>query len=202
VLARQIAEVRVPVEELGRALDHARSVEELAGIEPLHRTPGDVADGVAAAARSRDAGGVEMREDVGQRSELEPMELDVLTGRELAIATAEPVRDLTDRTQLRGGQVPARQLDAQHERSDLRLVVVEPPPLQPNDVLLGYGFVPGGDERRELVANPERRLLPLEALDRIALEHELPVRLRFRGRRLRGVRCHGWSFRRERRASR
>jgi len=202
VLSRQVGKVRVAVEEPSGALDDTRGVEELAGIEPLHGAAGDVADGIATTARSRDAGGVEMREDVGKRRELEPVELDVLTRRELAVAASEPVRDLPDRTQLRGGEVPARKLHAQHERPDLRLVVVEPPPLEADDVLLGDALVARGDERGQLVANPERCLLPLQALDRVALEHQLPVRLRFRGRRPRGVRCHGWSFRWERRASR
>ena len=36
-------------------------------------------------------------------------------------------------------------------------------------------LVAGGDQRRQLVADPERRLLLLEALDGVALEDELPV---------------------------
>src|SRR5262249_33207755 len=66
-------------------------------------------------------------------------------------------------------------LDPQHERPDLGLVVVQPPPLQADDVLLGDLLVAGGDQRRQLVADAERGLLLLDALDRVALEDELPV---------------------------
>jgi len=61
--------------------------------------------------------------------------------------------------------------------------VVEAPPLEADDVLLRDRLVAGGDERRQLVADAERRLLLLDPLDRIALEDELPV-----GRRLEGTR--------------
>src|SRR5262245_38251061 len=105
------------------------------------------------------------------------MELDVLPRRELAVAMPERVRDLADRAQLRGSEVPAGELDAEHERSDLRLVVVEAPPLEADHVLLGNALVTSGDECRQLVANSERRLLLLQALDGVALEHEIPVGL-------------------------
>ena len=49
---------------------------------------------------------LEVREDVGQLRELEPVELDVLAGRELAVALAVEVRDLADRAQLGGGSWP------------------------------------------------------------------------------------------------
>ena len=114
------------------------------------------------------------REDVGQLRELEPVELDVLPRRELAVALAVEVRDLADRAQLRGRERSRRHLDAQHERPDLRLVVVEAPPLEADDVLLRHALVAGGDQRRQLVADPERRLLLLHALDRVALVDQLP----------------------------
>ena len=72
-------------------------------------------------------------------------------------------------------ELPGRHLHAQHERADLRLVVVEAPPLEADDVLLGHALVAGGDQRGQLVADPERRLLLLEPLDGVALEDELPV---------------------------
>ena len=117
----------------------------------------------------------------GSFAELEPVQLDVLPRRELAVALAVEVRDLADRAQLGGGQLAGRDLDAQHERPDLRLVVVEAPPLEPDDVLLGDVLVARRDQRGQLVADPERRLLALQPLDRVALENEVPV-----GRRLRG----------------
>ncbi len=179
VLPRQVRPVGVAVEEVGGRIDDRRRVEELVGGDALHGAAGDVADGVAAAAGRRLAGGLEVGEDVGELRELEPVELDVLAGRELAVAAAVEVRGLADRAELGGRELPGRHLHAQHERPDLRLVVVEAPPLEPHDVLLGHALVALRDQRRQLVADAERRLLLLEALDGIALEDELPV-----GRRL------------------
>ena len=121
-----------------------------------------------------------MREDVRQLPELQVVQLDVLPRRELAVALAVEVRDLADRAQLGRRQLAGRDLDAEHERPDLRLVVVEAPPLQADDVLLGDVLVALRYQRGQLVADPERRLLALEPLDRVALENEVPV-----GRRLR-----------------
>jgi hypothetical protein len=59
--------------------------------------------------------------------------------------------------------------------------VVEPPPLHPHDVLLGDAVVAGGDQRGQLVQDPERALVALDPLDRVPLVDELPVRLRFQG---------------------
>ena len=100
VLARQVGPVGVAVEEVGGGIDDRRRVEELVGGDPLDGAARDVADGVAAAAGGRDAEALEVREDVGQLRELEPVQLDVLAGRELAVAAAVEVRDLADRTQL------------------------------------------------------------------------------------------------------
>jgi len=41
-----------------------------------------------------------VREDVRKLRQLEPVELDVLAGRELTVALAVEVRDLADRTKL------------------------------------------------------------------------------------------------------
>src|SRR5712692_2796727 len=122
-------------------------------------------------------GRVEVGEHRRQLRELQPVELDVLPRRQLAVAAAVAVRDLADRAELRRGQVPARQLDPEHERPDLRLVVVEAPALQSHDVLLGHGLVPGRDESRQLVPDAERVLFLLQPLDRVSLEDQLPSRL-------------------------
>ena len=120
-------------------------------------------------------------EDLRERAELEPVELHVLPGRELAVAAAEAVRDLADRAQAGRRDAPAGELDPEHERPDLRLVVVEPPPLHPHDVLLGDAVVAGGDQRGKLVQDPERALVALDPLDRVPFVDKLPVRLRFQG---------------------
>ena len=124
-------------------------------------------------------------EDLRQRAELEPVQLDVLPRRELAVAAAELVRDLADRAQPLGRDSPARQLDPEHERPDLRLVVVEAPPLQPDDVLLVDALVAGRDQGGQLVEDPERAPVALDPLDRVPLVDELPVRRRLQGCHLR-----------------
>src|ERR1044072_3347076 len=111
--------------------------------------------------------------DVRQAREREVVELHVLPRRELPGAAPVEVRDLADRAQLLRGDDAARRLHAQHERPDLRLVVVEPPPLEADDVLLVDLLVARRDQRRQLVEDPERALLALEALDGVALEDEL-----------------------------
>ena len=104
------------------------------------------------------------------------MELHVLARAQLSLAAAVHVRDLADRAQLRRRRDPAGDLHAQHERPDLRLVVVEPPPLEPDDVLLVDLLVARRDQRRQLVEHPERALLALQALDRVPLQNELEGR--------------------------
>ena len=177
VLARQIREIRVAVEEIGRLLDHVGAVEQLERVDALHRRARDVAHRVAAAAGRRDAGGVEVGEDLGQAVQCQMVELHVLASRKLADTAAVAVRDLADRAQLRGLDEAGRQLHAQHERADLGLVVVEAPPLEADDVLLRHGLVAGGDQCRQLVADAERCLVALDALDGIALVDEVPVGL-------------------------
>src|SRR5207245_9373529 len=56
----------------------------------------------------------------------------------------------------------------------VRLVVVQPRPLEADEVRLRERRVAAGDQRRELVADPERRLVELDPLDRVPLEDGLP----------------------------
>ena len=191
VLARQVGEVGVAVEELGRLLDGVGAIEQLERIDALHRRPGDVAHGVATAAGGRDARRVELCEHVGQALQGQVVQLHVLTCRKLADTLAEAVRDLADRAQLGRLDEPGRQLDAQHERADLGLVVVQPPPLEAHDVLLGDRLVAGGYQRRQLVADAEWSLVALDALDGIALEDEVPIGLGSFSARSHG-RAHGY----------
>jgi hypothetical protein len=173
VLTRQVDVVRMPGEEGVRLLDDRRRVEQLVVRDPRRGAAGDRAHGVTAAAEARQARGVELLEDVGELSEAQVVELDVLARRQLRLATAVVEREVADRLELRGRQPACRQLDAEHERADLRLVVVEAPPFEADDVLLRDVRVAGGDQRGQLVEHPERALLPLEALDPVPLQHEL-----------------------------
>ena len=181
MLPRQVRPRRIAVELVRRRVDDGRRVEELVVRDAREGAAGDVADGVAAAAGARDACRLEVGEHVRELGELEPVQLDALPRRQLGVAAAVPVGDLADRMQLAGAEDPTRDLHAQHERPDLRLVVVEAPPLEADDVLLRDALVALRDQRRQLLADAERRLVALQALDRVALVDELPV-----GRRLLG----------------
>jgi hypothetical protein len=173
VLARQVRVVGVPVEEARHLVQHGRHVEELVLRDPRERAARGVAHGVAAAARGRQTDAVELGEDRRKRGEREVVELDRLPGRQLAGALAVLVGELADGAELRRGDATGGQLDPQHERADLRLVVVEAPPLHADDVLLGDVRVARRDQRGELAEDPERALLALQPLDGVALEDQL-----------------------------
>src|SRR3990172_5534484 len=78
VLARQIRVLGIAVEELRRLVDDRQGIEQLVGAQAGNRAAGDVADGVAAPAGRGQPGGVKHVEHVRQRTQLEPVQLDVL----------------------------------------------------------------------------------------------------------------------------
>ncbi len=179
VLARQVRVLRVAVEERRHLVQQRRHVEQLVVRDAGHGAAGDVAHRVAAGAHRRQPHLAQPLEHGRQGAELEVVELDRLPGRQLAGVAAVSGGQLADGPQLLRRHAPGGQLDAEHERADLRLVVVDAPPLQPHEVLLGHVRVPRGDQRRQLVEHAERALLPLQPLDRIALQHELQARRLF-----------------------
>ena len=67
---------------------------------PGHRAAGDVPHTVAARALAGEAGAAEGGEDVGQVLEFDPVELNVLTGRQLTVVPAEAQRELADGAKL------------------------------------------------------------------------------------------------------
>ena len=176
VLARQVGIVRVAVEECRYLVVERGDVEQLVVGETGDGAARQVADGVAAGSDRRQADVAQPVEHGRQRAELEVVQLDRLAGRQLSRSAAVLVRELTDRAQLRGCDPAGGQLDPKHERPDLRLVVVEAPPLEPDEVLFLDVGVPRGDQCRQLAHHRERALLPLQPLDRVALEHELERR--------------------------
>ena len=176
VLAREVGVVRIAVEERRHLVVQRSDVEELVMGETGNGAAGEVPDGVAAGADRGQADVAKAVEDRGKRRELEVVELDRLAGGQLAGTAAVLVRELTDRAELLRRHPPGGQLDPKHERPDLRLVVVEAPPLEPNEILLLDVGVACRDQRRQLAHHGERALLPLQPLDRVALEHELERR--------------------------
>ena len=174
VLARQVGVLAVGEEELRGLGDDAAHVEELVLGQAGERAAGDVAHVVAAGAGGGQAGGGQGGEHLRQLLHGEPVELHVLPRRQLAVAAAVARRDVADGAQLLWRQDAARQLHPQHEVAELRLVVVEPVPLQADEVLLGHRLVAGGDHRRQVGDHREPPLLVLQALDEVALAHQVP----------------------------
>ena len=140
------------------------------------RAPGQIPDRVPAGADCRQPGLAQSIEHPRQRAELQVVELDRLAGRQLAGAPSVLVRELAHHAQLLGRHPARGQLDPEHEGADLRLVVVEAPPLEPDEILFLDVGVARRDQRRQLTHHREWALLPLQALDGIALEHELQRR--------------------------
>ena len=176
VLARKIGVVGVAVEELRHRLGDGDDVEQLVVREPCDRASGHVPDGVAAGSHGRQPDLVEPAEHLRQRGELEVVELNRLPRRELARALPVQQRELADGLQLRGCHSAGGQLDPEHERPDLRLVVVEPPPLEPDEIFLRHLLVARRDQRGQLAEHAERVLLALDPLDRVALQDEFERR--------------------------
>ena len=193
MLARQI-EVVAMAQEIGHhLLQHRAAVEQLLGIQAGHGTSCNVAHRIAAAAHRRQADALEGREHLGQLLDLDPMQLDVLAGRELGIIAAEPLRKLADGAVLGRRQDAAGDLDAQHEVAHLGLVVVQAVPLKADHILFGDVQVVALGQLRDLVDDVQRELLRLEALDVVALEHQVSVRRCPRSRH--SIRCRPRSCR-------
>ncbi len=174
VLARQVHVHAVPVEEPRRLVDHRRHVERLAGQHALQGAPGDVPDRVAARSRGGQPRRREFIQDRRHVREPNEVQLDVLPGRQLGRPLAVPLRDRPDRPQPRGRQHTRGDLDPEHERPDLGLVVVQPVPLQPDELLLGDVEVVGRGQRRQILQRIHRGTVPLQPLDRVALEDLVP----------------------------
>jgi hypothetical protein len=76
-------------EELCRLFEYPAGIEQLVAVEPRDRAAGDVPHVVAAGAGRGQAPLVQDAQHLGQAAELQPVELDVLPGRKLAVAAAE-----------------------------------------------------------------------------------------------------------------
>ena len=141
-------------------------VDVLVGVLPGDRAADDVAPRVATRLLGREALGFEFLEDVRHVLELDPVELDGLAGRPVAVRRAELrivdrtagvlVGDLRDRAKLAGFEDAVRRPDAHHEVALLALpLVVQPPPLEALEprvlLLLGDGVPPLLGEPEEVL---------------------------------------------------
>ena len=194
VFAGQVGVVAVAVEEVGYLLDDGGDVEAFLAADACHRATGDVAHGVALAARGGQPRGFDGSEDVGQVVESRPVELDALAGGEFRVVTAVAHRNLAHRAQLLGPQLAARHLDAHHEGSHLGLVMGQSPPVQANDVLLGDVLIPLADHVRQFLQDVVWVFLVFQPFHVVALVDEFPRRVGHTAKALGngefGVGCH------------
>jgi hypothetical protein len=155
-------------------LQQAAHLEQLVAIDAAHRAAGDVADVVAAGAGGGEPALGENAQDLRQAGELQPVKLEVLPRRQLAVAAAEALRDPAEDPQLGRREKAAGQFHPHHEVPELRLVVVQAVPLHAHEVLFGYRFVAGLDHGRQIVNDGEAALLVLQPLHEIALVNQVP----------------------------
>ena len=110
-LPRQVGVLPVAGEEVRDLASDRRCVEDLVGVDAGDRAAEDVAGRVPARLHRRDPDLLEQGPDLGHVSDPDPVQLDVLAGREVAVAVApdrmvlrpagESVDDLTDPARLR-----------------------------------------------------------------------------------------------------
>ncbi len=133
-LARQVLELGVQRRPLPDDLAPRERVDDLVGRDPGEMIGGDVAHDVAARLDRVHLHRRELGEDLGDVLELRPVELQVLACREVAIPAVVGARDVRELVQLRGGQQPVGDRDAQHRRVPLDVQAV-PEPQRPELVL-------------------------------------------------------------------
>src|SRR5262249_3656182 len=80
VFAREIEIIAIAEKERDDLVELRAAIEQLVGGESGHRAASDVADGVAAATQRGQSNGVHGGEDFSKLIDLQPVELDVLTG--------------------------------------------------------------------------------------------------------------------------
>src|SRR5699024_2343602 len=100
-------------------------VDELIGGDAGHRGAEDDARDVAAGLGRLQTHGFEAAPDLGHVLDLDPVELDVLTVRDVSGAAGEVVRDVRERAQLFGGEFAAVDADAHHQILVLELMGLE-----------------------------------------------------------------------------
>ena len=174
VLAREVAVIGVPVEEIGDCLDDRTGVEDFVGGQSSHGAARDVTHGVAASAARGQPRAVQRFEDPGQVVQLHAVELDVLARGQLAVVAAEILGHPADGAQLVWREPSARQLDPHHEVAHFGLVVIQPVPLQAHHVLFRNLLVAPVDQLRQVVDDLHGRFLVLEPFHVIALPDQVP----------------------------
>ena len=114
-LARQVREAAVADERPLELLDQRARVDQLVPVDARERAADHVSPHVAAGLGEREADRVQLVEDDRHVLDPQPVELDVLAGRDVAHAAPVALRQAPDRPQLVGGDDAVRELDPQHE---------------------------------------------------------------------------------------
>src|SRR5262245_14819852 len=182
-LPRQVVEGGVAVQHARRLEHDGRGVDQLVGIEAGDGAAGDVAGHVPARAHRRHALQPERAEDLGQRVEGDPVELEVLAHGDVGDAVTVPLREVGDGSELRGFDDAVRDPDADHEvpdrfafaalaadRADAVALGVDAPPAEVRPEPLGRDRVPAlAGEALDLGVGLPRIQLTLEPLDTLRL---------------------------------
>ena len=116
--AREIVEIGIAGELLIDRESDGRDVGDFAGIETRERAAGDVAGDIAAGAGGAEAYGVELIEDVGERFDADPVELEVLADGDVGYAIAVVIGEIGDGVKLTAGEKTVGDADADHEERD------------------------------------------------------------------------------------
>jgi len=107
--------------------DQGAWVDDLVRSDTGEVVTGHVADAVAAGLDRIHLDFGQLGEDVGDGHERRPVELQVLAGREVAIAAVVRAGDVRERAQLAGREQTVRDRDAQHRRVLLEVQAVLQP---------------------------------------------------------------------------
>ena len=157
-LARQERELRVQRRPLPQYLGEGARIGELVGRHAGVMVGGDVADAVSRSLDRVHLDAGEFGEDVGHVLQRRPVELQVLTRGEMAVAAVVLARDVGELAHLAGVQRAVGHGDAQHVGVQLQIEAVHQPMRsklvlgqfagQPPVDLIAELIDPRGDERR------------------------------------------------------
>src|SRR5579862_6996584 len=177
-LARQVREFRMERCPLADDLAVRPRIIDLLRGDARQMIGGDVAYAVAARLDRMHLHCRQLGEDLGNIGERRPVQLQVLSGGEVAIAAVIAARDVRERAQLAGGKQPIGNRDAQHRRVALDVEPVTQP--QRTEVVLGELT---GQIAPRLIAEFRDPLIDKRLIELVVTVHgPSEYRLRSRGR--------------------
>ena len=151
------------------------AVDDLVVRDAGHRAADDVAGDVAARPGRRQADRLEPAQDLGHRRERDPVDLDALAGGAVQHAAAVVLGDPRQDLGLLARQDALHDLHAEHEVAVLRVVLVQPVPLEPEEVVVAECVPPLARAPQHVLACVERVLLMLDAFVLVHLADPNPV---------------------------